>query len=261
MSVNDRDVTSHRDIANALADNFSHNSYSVFSADACTSVRHKAEKQRLNINLKMLKYTTGPSLRFCLKAFRTSVDSLHVDAHKPNLGARCAKRSLHNASKIKSLPKHSTQVAVFDNKYMKLSDARPNAIRIKQFLTASNIDFSDVLETPSYFLVYTLMYQTTEDCAGTGAPEERSHRCICLSAAFHGNTRQVPCMITFLFIQMVHEMEFLWLVLVCPSTTVISMRLPDSASVFTAEVWAIIIALEQIKDSVASKYIIFTDSF
>ena len=38
------------------------------------------------------------------------------------------------------------------------------------------------------------------------------------------------------------------------------MRLPDSASVFTADVWAIIKALEQIKDSSASKYIDFTDS-
>ena len=42
---------------------------------------------------------------------------------------------------------------------------------------------------------------------------------------------------------------------VFPSNTVISMR-----SVFTAEVWAIIKALEQIKDSIASKYIVFTDS-
>ena len=47
---------------------------------------------------------------------------------------------------------------------------------------------------------------------------------------------------------------------VFPSNTVISMRLPDSASVFTAEVWAIIKALEQIKESFASKYIVFTDS-
>ena len=47
---------------------------------------------------------------------------------------------------------------------------------------------------------------------------------------------------------------------VYPSDTVISMRLPDSASAFTAEVWAIIKALEQIKDSIASKYIVFTDS-
>jgi len=38
------------------------------------------------------------------------------------------------------------------------------------------------------------------------------------------------------------------------------MRLPDSASVFTAEVWAIIKALDELKDSSASKFIIYTDS-
>ena len=47
-------------------------------------------------------------------------------------------------------------MTVFDNKYMKLFDARPNAIctfglHIKQFLTASNC--SDVLETPLYFVL------------------------------------------------------------------------------------------------------------
>ena len=47
---------------------------------------------------------------------------------------------------------------------------------------------------------------------------------------------------------------------VFPSNTVISMRLPDPASIFTAEVWAIIKTIEQIKNSIASKYIIFTDS-
>ena len=47
---------------------------------------------------------------------------------------------------------------------------------------------------------------------------------------------------------------------VFPSDTVIFKRLPDSASIFTAEVWAMIKPLEQIKDSVASKYVIFTDS-
>ena len=41
------------------------------------------------------------------------------------------------------------------------------------------------------------------------------------------------------------------------SDTVFSMRLPDSASIFTAESWAVIKAL----DSVASKYIIFTSHF
>ena len=94
--------------------------------------------------LQMLDPVHNQGLRLCLGAFRTFVESLYVDEHEPNLGARCAKLSLHYASKIKSLPKH----AVFDNKYMKLFNERPNAICtfglcIMLFLTVSNIDFSD----------------------------------------------------------------------------------------------------------------------
>ena len=73
--------------------------------------------------------------------------------------------------------------AVIDNKYMKLFDARPNAIHtfglhIKQFLSASNIDFSDSLETSSY--------QTTKDYSVSDASiyqkffmeiQDRYHNC------------------------------------------------------------------------------------
>ena len=70
-------------------------------------------------------------LRLSLGAFRTS-------PVEPCMGARRAKLSLQYASKIKSLPKHPAHNAVFDNKYMKLFDASPSAIRtfglrIKQF--------------------------------------------------------------------------------------------------------------------------------
>ena len=108
--------------------------------------------------LQMLDPIHNQGLRLCLGAFRTSpVESLYVDVHEPYLGARRAKLSLQYASKIKSLPKHPAHNAVFDNKHMKLFDARPSAIhtfglRIKQFLTLSNINFSDILETP-YFIV------------------------------------------------------------------------------------------------------------
>ena len=62
------------------------------------------------------------------------------------------------ATKIEIFPKHPAHNEVFDNKYMKLFDVRPSAIRtfglrIKQFLTASNLEFSDSLETPSYFIL------------------------------------------------------------------------------------------------------------
>ena len=104
--------------------------------------------------LQMLDPIHNQGLRLCLGAFRTSpVESLYVDTLEPSLGAKRAKLSLQYATKIKSLPNHPAHNTVFDNTYMKLFDARPNAIRtfglrIKQFLTASNIDFSDILETP-----------------------------------------------------------------------------------------------------------------
>ena len=50
LSVNDRDVTSHRDIANALADKFSHKFSSAFSTDDFASVRIKAEKQTIKVS-------------------------------------------------------------------------------------------------------------------------------------------------------------------------------------------------------------------
>ena len=99
------------------------------------------------------------------------------------------------------------------------------------------------------------MYQTSEDCAGfgtSGKKIEHQYTSMC-SLKYETDT-----VITFLFIQMVHGMEIVWLALqFSPSNTVLSMRLPDSASIFTAEIWAIIKALEEIKYSVASKYTVF----
>ena len=57
--------------------------------------------------LQMLDPIHNQGLRLCIGAFRTSpVESLYIDAHEPCLGARRAKLSLQDASKIKSLPNH-----------------------------------------------------------------------------------------------------------------------------------------------------------
>ena len=208
--------------------------------------------------LQMLDPIHNQGLRLCLGAFRTSpVESLYVDAHEPCLSARRAKLSLQYASKIKSLPKHPAHNAVFDNKYMKLFDARPNAIRtfglrIKQFLTASNIELSDILEIPWCIkprkIVLDLVH-LKKDRTDASIYQQlfmeirdryRDYIPVYTDGSRDGNA--VACATVF------------------PLNTVISIRLPDSASVFTAEVWAIIKALEQIKDSNASKYIVFTDS-
>ena len=44
------------------------------------------------------------------------------------------------------------------------------------------------------------------------------------------------------------------------SDTEFSMRLPDSASNFTTEIWAFFKAMDEIKNASASKFIFFTDS-
>ena len=59
VSVSDWEVTSHHVIANALADNFSHNS-SAFGTDAFAFVCKKADKQTLNLSSDNAECTTGP---------------------------------------------------------------------------------------------------------------------------------------------------------------------------------------------------------
>ena len=95
-------------------------------------------------NLQILDLYIARVLGFVL-------ERLYVDAHEPSLGSRRAKSS--------HCPKHPTHDTVFDNKYMKLFDARPNSIctfALLLLLTASNIDISDILETFSYFVLQPL---------------------------------------------------------------------------------------------------------
>ena len=75
----------------------------------------------------MLDPVHNQGLKLCLELFRTSpVERLYIDAHETNLDARRAKHFLQYASKIRSIPKHSTHDAVFDNKHIKLKkDLRP----------------------------------------------------------------------------------------------------------------------------------------
>ena len=153
---------------------------------------------------------------------------------------------------------------MFDNTFMKLFDARPNAIhtfglRMKQFLTASNIEVSDILETPSYFIsppwcvrpskiVLDLVHLKKDRTYASIYQKPfmeirdwyRDHIPVYTDGSRDGNS--VTCATVF------------------PSDITFSMRLPDSASIFTAEIWAIIKALEKIKNASASKFIIFTDS-
>ena len=70
LSVNDREVTSCRDIANTLADTFSHNSSSAFSTHAFTSVPCRAEKNNINILSENVEVYNMP---FCLEELQDAL--------------------------------------------------------------------------------------------------------------------------------------------------------------------------------------------
>ena len=147
---------------------------------------------------------------------------------------------------------------------MKLFDAKPSAIRtfglrIKQFLTASNIELSDILETPSYFIIPPWCIKPPKIVLDlVHLKKDRTDASIYKQLFMEIRDRYrdyIP-----VYTDDSRDGNAVACATVFSSNTVISMTLPDSASVFTAEVWAIIKALEQIKDSTTSKYIVFTDS-
>ena len=77
LSVNDRDVTSHRDIANALTDNFSHNTSYAFSTDAFASFRKKAEKLTIKFSSDNAEVYNKPfSMEELRDALRRAHDTL-----------------------------------------------------------------------------------------------------------------------------------------------------------------------------------------
>ena len=200
-----------------------------------------------------IPYTTR-DLDFVLGHFEII---LYVDAHEPSLGARRAKLSLQYATKIKSFPNHHAHTCNAVHTYMKLFDARPSAIRtfdlrIKQFLTASNIDFSDILETSSYFILPPWCIKPPKIVLDlVHLKQDRTDSSIYQQRFLEIRDKYrdyIP-----VYTDGLRDGNYVACATVFPSDTELSMRLPDSASIFTPEIWAIIKALDEMTHFRVSK--------
>ena len=119
----------------------------------------------------------------------------------------------------------------------------------------NDIDISDILETPSYFLLPSWCNKPLDIVHlkkdRTDASDYKQ-----LFMKIRGSYRVfIP-----VYTDGSRYDNSVACALVFPPDTVISMNLSDSASIFTAEICAIIKSLKEIKYSLASQYIIFTDS-
>ena len=115
-----------------------------------------------------------------------------------------------------------------------------------KFLTASNFDFSDILETPSYFIlphwcikppkIVPDLVHLKNDRRDTSIYQQ-----LCLEIRDRYRD-YIP-----VYTDGTRVGNYMACATIFPPDTDFSMRLPDSAYIFTAEMWAIVKALDESK--------------
>ena len=218
-----------------------------------------ARKTYLNI----LEPIQNQALRICLGAFRTSpVESLLVEANEPPLALRREKLAVQYACKLKSIPTHPTSVDTFSLQYSNVFDRRKNqipsfGIRVVKLASEINIDFNVIAHSrlpaiPTWLMRVPNVNLSLHDIPKAYRTPE-FHRMLYFEYTL---TKQGYI---FLFTDGSKGDGVASAAVV--GKDIISCRISDDASIFTAEAHAILLALHFVERSSNSKFIIFSDSF
>jgi hypothetical protein len=233
-------------------------SHTDWGADSTTLLRlyHSLVRSKLDYGcivygsardsyLQSLDRVQNAALRVCLGAFRTTpISSLHVEANEPPLTLRRQKLALQYIVKLRSNPNNPAYASVFQPNFKPLFEAKPHTIptlglRMHESLTNCGVDLSCIAQhsspaTPPWFLhrprfdftLFVLTYEGYKKIFTDGSKQGGA-----VSAAAVAE----------------------WKVLV--------KRLPDHASIFSAEAIGILLALNIIEQSPGRHFLIISDSF
>ena len=213
--------------------------------------------------LKTLDTIHHQGIRLALGAFRTSpANSLLVEANEPSLKDRREKLSLQLCIKLKSNRSNPTYNTVFRPNFFSLFEKKPNAIptfgiRIAPALTTAgikvrNIKANSVIHTPPWTL------NKSEVNFSFTADKKDNTDAFIFKTKFQEITSHYP---DFKQIYTDGSKDEPKVAVVCVSRTqTLKCRLPDNASIFSAEKQAINMALDYIEETNQSKVIIFSDS-
>jgi hypothetical protein len=215
--------------------------------------------------LKMLDVVHHAGIRLATGAFRTSpVESLYVESGEPSLSSRRDKLSLQLYARLQRQPNTLTSIAVnshsdsLDALYEQSTTLRtPYGYRVRKLILALEIEAMRVLpvtvaEYPPWIL------PPIECCKGitshmrSNCHETELHALFAEHQAEHNNT--VP-----IYTDGSKSDGGAGWAAVFPATTV-SGKLPIHASVFSAELSAIISALEHIAEQPQAAFTIYSDS-
>ena len=214
--------------------------------------------------LQMLDTIHHQGLRIALGAFRTSpVESLYVEANEPSLYARREKLSLQYAVKVAANKSNPARNIIFKPKYTDSYEQKPKQIKplgLRLNSSMSEIDFhldnvkeNSVPQTPPWTLnTPTILFDMLSASKKSETnPEIFKSKYNEIRTTYNNHfpiytdgskdDKKVGCAV----VSQLHQSK---------------LRLPNNASIFSAEAKAIDLALNFISNYNERKFIIFTDS-
>ena len=213
--------------------------------------------------LKRLETIQNQALRLCLGAFRTSpISSLHVEANEPPLHVRREQLAVQYALKLRTNPTNPAYDVTFNPRNTHFYESKPNAIRsfglrIKDTLNGACPDLDQIAmcavpKAPPWLLNRpNVNLSLATDKKGTTEP-----------TVFLNKFREIKdehSNRTAIYTDGSKDAERVGAAAVMTGKAH-KMRLPNVASIFTAELKAISLALGLIARSAQRDFIIFSDS-
>ncbi len=213
--------------------------------------------------LKILDTIHHQGLRLALGAFRTSpIQSLYVEADEPSLLDRRIKLSLQYITKLKSDPSNPAYQCVFEPEYSVLFERKPSAIaplgiRMKSHLLSADIPMENIQHNKLLSFPPWQMVKPDVNLELTKFSKSNTN-----SLAFQQHFAELKSNYSdyiSIYTDGSKDGTSVTSAAIINQQTV-SCRLPDGASVFSAEAKAIQLALQHIQNSNSGRYIIFSDS-
>ena len=214
--------------------------------------------------LQLLDRVQNAALRICLGSYRTTpISSLYVEAVEPPLSLRRQKLALQYTTKLKSNPNNPVYTSVFQPSCKPQFAAKPNAIptlgiRMLEALEKSDTNVGCIVErtlptTPPWLLQtphfnYTLYNIGTKS---TTPPDLYLSSYNELLASYPGYEK--------IFTDGSKQGKTVAAAAVTREKALVK-RLPDHASIFSAESQAILLALDIVSQSANLQFLILSDS-
>src|SRR5213082_1726121 len=212
----------------------------------------------------MLDPVQNQALRLCLGAFKTSpIESLQIEANEPSLALRRTRLSYLYILKLKSNIYNPTYNNTFHPKYQLLFQKKTKTIptfgiRALKLVQDLSIDLSTIapyripLIPPWLFRSPTFCFSLVTVNKVHTVPAILKQNFYELLSVFNG------------FIQIYtdgsKEKNRVAAAMVCRQTVVVTARLPDNSSIFSAELHAILLALDFIGRHESRRFVIFSDA-